>query len=297
MYVLKPLQHETIWGGNRLVQCGKAGVKIGHLYLANGHGGMSNEILNGDIKGKTLYEAFGVKKNEWGLGEYDEFPLTVALVDASDDLSIQVHPDDETAKRIEGMKIGKTESWIFLSAPINGWIYGGCKCRNRDEVVQAISENRMDEVTSHLEVEENDCVTIQSGTLHSMTAGSLVYEVEYGSNFTYRFYDFNRTDSDGNTRELHVGKAVESIKTSRVPKVEKIVENRWLDESVYEIVIKKDISSYTNDSNEIEIMAILDGGFQYEGLEVKGGMGVMLLQGETVSDIDIKKCIIVRLKR
>jgi mannose-6-phosphate isomerase len=297
MYVLKPLVHETIWGGDRLKSFWHSDKKIGHLYLVNGHKDMSNEILNGDLKGMLLIDAFHDKKEAWGMEEFDEFPLTVALVDASDDLSIQVHPDDLMAQELERIKIGKTESWIFLSPPSNGWIYGGCECKNKKEICRAIEEKRMDDVTSHLHVDCMDCVTVKAGTLHSMTAGSLVYEVEYGGNFTYRFYDFDRRDANGNMRELHIEKAVESIKPEMTPRVERVVKDKWLTESVYEIFFSSKINEYVNHSNEIEIMTILQGSAICEEIEVKSGMSVIILPGEQIVNMDVEKCIIVRLTR
>ena len=99
MYILEPVYHETVWGGDRLKRfTGENNhfkAKIGHLYLIDGHEQMANEILNGDDKGQTLREVFEQEKGNWGLSQYAEFPLTIALVDALDNLSIQVHPDED----------------------------------------------------------------------------------------------------------------------------------------------------------------------------------------------------------
>ena len=98
MIILEPVIHETIWGGGRLNHYvkGKTG-KTGHLYLVNGHRGLSNKILNGVHTGALLDQIFPIEKKNWGMEEYHQFPLTIALVDAKENLSIQVHPDDQTA--------------------------------------------------------------------------------------------------------------------------------------------------------------------------------------------------------
>ena len=100
MYILKSVIHKTIWGGDRLSHCTKDNTdKIGHLYLFNGHEGLSNSVLNND-NNLTLRELFQKEKYNWKMQDYEEFPLTIALVDATDDLSIQVHPDDTTAESL-----------------------------------------------------------------------------------------------------------------------------------------------------------------------------------------------------
>ena len=137
--------HETIWGGRGLQKyVGEQAVKLGHLYMVNGHMGMSNKILNGSHKGRTLHDVFELQKHDWNMSGFEEFPLTIALVNASENLSIQVHPDDSLAERLENKRIGKTESWFFLEAPVDGWIYDGCRCNSKKEVMVAVSQGRME---------------------------------------------------------------------------------------------------------------------------------------------------------
>ncbi len=296
MYILKPVIHETIWGGNRLNHYVKEyGVKIGHLYLANGHDEMSNEILNGVYAGKILKDVFQTEKRNWNMEEYNEFPLTIALVDASENLSIQVHPDNIDAERLEGIRIGKTESWIFIQEPEKGWIYDGCRCSTKEEIEMAVKENRMEEITARLNIKKNDYVCVKAGTLHAMTEGSLVYEIEYGGDFTYRFYDYNRKDKDGNSRELHIRKAVESIKPDNIPVVRRDIGNQWISEENYEIQKIKDQKEYQNISEGLECFTLLDGEGQEEDCELYNGMTVLLLPGEKLSQIKINQAIIARI--
>jgi mannose-6-phosphate isomerase len=298
MYILQQVLHPTVWGGTRLNKYTDEKIdNLGHLYLVNGHQQMSNVILNGVDAGRTLNDVFPERKCGWNLSEYEEFPLTVALVDASDNLSIQVHPDDVSAERLEGRKIGKTESWLFLEAPVSGWIYDGCTLENRNQVEQAVSEGRMEEITGRLQIKKNDYVCVEAGTLHAMTAGSLVYEIEYGSDFTYRFYDYDRRDKMGNTRELHVEKALLSIKPEIVSRIKHDCKEEWLSEEAYEIRQAFDLSYYKNEGSEIECLSVISGEGVCENTAVHGGMSILLFPNEELKNIRFEYAVIARLRR
>lgn len=295
MIILNPLPHETIWGGNRILH-NADGRKIGHLYMVSGHRGISNMIINGTEKDRTLDAVFMKEKEAWGLSEFDEFPLTIALVDASDDLSIQVHPDDRAAQELEGKRIGKKESWLFLEEPESGWIYAGCSARTKNEVEEAVRNDTMEQVVGHLPVSKGDYVCISAGTLHAMTAGSLVYEIEYGSNYTYRFYDYNRVGADGKGRELHIRKALKSIDVGAEPRRE-APGNGIFTEDVYEVRRCPVKGIYWNSSGEIECISVLQGNTVIEGVPVGNGMSLLLFPGEQMDGISFDDAIIARLRR
>ena len=180
MIILKPEVHETIWGGKKLTPYSNSTCeKIGHLYSINCNEKETNMILNGPDAGKTLNAYFDENKARFGLEEYDYFPVIIALVEANDNLSIQVHPDDETAPILNPkIKRGKNESWFFIDAPTCGYIFDGCLCGSMDELKRSIAEGKMEAVTGHLEVKPHDYTYVVAGTLHAMTTGSLVYEIE-----------------------------------------------------------------------------------------------------------------------
>ncbi len=297
MYILEPVLHETLWGGSRLNKYTRKNVgKLGHLYLVNGHKSMSNRILNGAYKGKTLWEVFPLEKGNWNLDAYQEFPLTVALVDASENLSIQVHPDDLTAEKLEGEKIGKTESWLFLEAPSSGWIYNGCCCKTIDEIREAIEKGKIDEITGRFPIMKNDYVCVEAGTLHAMTAGSLVYEIEYGSDFTYRFYDYGRRDGHGKQRELHIDKAIQAIKPEAVS-VKRQYKGGWVSEKDYEICIVEGLGCYKNTGREIECISVLWGTGECGGNPVGAGTSILLMPGEQIEGIESGRAVAARLRR
>lgn len=295
MFILEPVVHETIWGGDKLKKFKTSTGKVGHLYLVSGHEHLSNIILNGDLRGMSLKDIFPTKKIEWHMGQYDEFPLTIALVDASLDLSIQVHPDDETALLLEHKKIGKKESWIFLEAPKYGWIYGGCTCGAISEIKKAIDENKVDKITSHFPVKKMDCVTVNAGTLHSMTSGSLVYEIEYGSDFTYRFFDFDRVDSVGNKRELHLEKALKSIKPDLIPETISVINHSWINVGFYELCYETNMTCYRNISDKVELITVIKGSGICDCVKITGGMSILLPPNEYISGVIFDEVIIARL--
>lgn len=264
MISLKPLIHETIWGGARLRRyANDDSKKIGHLYLVNGHSNMSNIVDDGEFKGTSLWELFPEKKALWGMEDYEEFPLTIALVDATDSLSIQVHPSADAAYKIEGKRWGKEESWLFLEAPKSGWIYAGCKATCMGDVERAIEELQMEDITDRIIIEKGDYVCIKPGMLHAMTAGCITFEVEYGSDFTYRFYDYNRRNDLGEARELHIEKAKKSLSIGKKPTVQHLETGKWLKEENYEMAVLDNIDSYINRSGTAEIFSELDCGKSY----------------------------------
>ncbi len=298
MYVLFPVFHRTIWGGQKLRKYSEERLdQIGHMYIVNGHTEMSNKIANGAEKGKSLNQLFKEKKIEWNMDEYQEFPLTIALVDAAENLSIQVHPDDEIAEVLEGKKIGKKESWVFLDAPEEGWIYAGCNCDNREQIEDAIGRGEMESVTKHFPVKKMDYVCVQSGTLHAMTSGSLVYEIEYGSDYTYRFYDYERKDADGRERELHIEKALQAVSPGRIVRKTSVRESKWVSENEYEICLLNNIRGYRNTGQELECIAILDGEGTVEDIRLTAGMGIILLPGEIIENADLRRIVTARIRR
>lgn len=297
MYILKPIIHETVWGGYKLNKdFGFPSQNAGHLYMVNGHKEMSNIIINGKYKGITLRELFQIKKSEWGYNQHEEFPLTIALVDANANLSIQVHPSDLIAGRLENCKLGKSESWLFLDPPTNGWIYNGCTCSSKEQVSEAVSLGKMEDITGRLSIKENDYVYVEAGTLHALTAGSFVYEIEFGSDYTYRFYDYDRKDEKGIGRDLHISKAVQAIIPNRKSKVINNKKFDWISEENYEIRIVTNICNYKNSGKELECLSIIEGEGQCDGCLIKSGMSLLLLPGEEVNKIRIGQGIVARIR-
>lgn len=277
MQVLETKVHETIWGGQRLMPYTSGGYKkIGHLYSVNCNTSESNTILNGEYKGKMLNEYFNHVKGKYGLERYDYFPLVIALVEADDNLSIQVHPDDETALVLDPeIGAGKNESWFFIDVPHSGKIYNGCLCTSMDELKHNIVLGNMDKVTDFLEVCKGDYVYIEAGTLHAMSAGSLVYEIEENAGCTYRFYDFDRLDAEGKKRPLQIPEAFYSIDLRKKSHIEHYGEAP-IEEKRYITQYYEGIIHYRNESNTLQVFTLLEGMFNVKDLTIIKGMSIIL---------------------
>lgn len=281
MLVIKTIVHETIWGGEKLTPYSDTdNKKIGHLYSLVSNGKFESEILNGEYKGQLFRKYFDENKNRFGLSKYKEFPFLLALVDASDDLSLQVHPNDKTAKELENADFGKNESWYFIDAPKTGKIYDGCKAKTSEELKEKVAQNKYDDVIDYLEVKSGDYVYIEAGTMHAMAAGSLVYEIEENCNATYRVYDFDRIDKNGKKRPLQTENALKSIdvslKSKAVPYVGEKVER------FYSTQLFKNIEEYTNNSNSLECLTVINGVSEIENCKIQRGVTIVLEPNETV---------------
>lgn len=292
-YILKPIIHRAIWGGKRLsnliTNCPE---DLAHLYLATAHNDMVNHVIHSHM---DLQELFVRRKSVWKMEQFNEFPLTIALVDATENLSIQVHPDANLAETMEGKRIGKTESWLFLETPRAGWIYAGCNINSADEIKAAIERDEIEKVVTHFNVGYGDCVCVRDGTLHALTAGSLVYEIEFGSNYTYRFYDYNRRDKNGNTRRLDVEKALQAIDIDKKPVVTIADESGWHKENEYELKILRTIKSYKNDSDRLECLSVIKGSGVLNDFTIGEPVAILLEPGEEVRNMDLEFAIVSRL--
>ena len=215
----RPILKQVLWGGNKIIsfkqldadmeQVGESwevsGVKDNESIVANGqYEGMKlNDLvalLKGDLVGKENYERFG-----------NEFPLLIKFIDASKQLSIQVHPNDEQAKA-KGLKRGKTEMWYVMESAPDATLLSGLKRTITPEEYKAMVEN--DTITDALceyRVGEGDVFYLPAGRIHSIGAGTFLAEIQETSDVTYRIYDFKRKDKKGNYRQLHTEAAAECI--------------------------------------------------------------------------------------
>lgn len=219
IYPLKsvPVFKSRIWGGRKLEEVfGKPlppGEKIGESWeIADLPEGQSG-IANGPLAGQTLGEVVGRHTLEIA-GKKDfpqRFPLLVKLLDAQEVLSVQVHPDPETCRRM-GRGDPKTECWYIIRAEPGAVIYKGFKKgATRERFAQAIEDGTAADLLAAVPVKPGECHFIPAGTVHSLGAGLLIAEVQTPSDTTYRVFDWNRVDASGKPRTLHVAEALESI--------------------------------------------------------------------------------------
>ena len=219
MYLFEPLLKQTLWGGDKIIPFKHLGVSLDHVgesWEISGVSGSETIVANGPDKGKSLNQLVKEQKEIlMGKENYDhfgdEFPLLIKFIDARQDLSIQVHPNDEVAHR-HGKGHGKTEMWYCLECQEKAFLYNGLKEQITPETYKLMVDN--DTITDALaryEVSEGDVFFIPAGRIHSIGAGCFVTEIQQTSDVTYRIYDFKRKDKNGNYRELHTKEAAESI--------------------------------------------------------------------------------------
>ena len=219
IYKFKPLLKQTLWGGNKIIAFKHLDLQMEHVgesLEVSGIKGCESVVAGGPDEGKGLnqlvHEQKGLlvgKENYERFG--DEFPLLIKFIDAHQNLSIQVHPDDETARR-HGKGHGKTEMWYVLKSASGAQLYNGLRQHITPETYkQMVEDGTITNALAHYTVHEGDVFFIPAGRIHSIGAGAFVAEIQQTSDVTYRIYDVKRKDKNGNYRELHTEKAAEAI--------------------------------------------------------------------------------------
>jgi mannose-6-phosphate isomerase len=213
----KPIYKERIWGGQKLREVfGKdipAGTKIGESWELADLPMDKSVIANGEFAGETLSEVLAKYPKEITGDENfsGAFPLLIKILDAEDILSVQVHPDAETCRRMGGGD-AKTECWYIISAKPGAVIYKGLKEGvSREEFAEAIKEGTVAKLLKEVVVKAGECHFLPAGTTHAIGGGLLIAEIQMPSDTTYRVFDWNRVDESGKGRELHIAEALESI--------------------------------------------------------------------------------------
>lgn len=221
---LKPSGKDYIWGGRRLAdEYGKEiqGDILAETWELSCHPDGPSYITNGKNAGKTLQQYIEENGREvlgTNCARFEDFPILVKFIDAQDNLSIQVHPDNRYAQEHEG-QYGKTEMWYVMDADEGAFLYHGFEKEiSREEFAKRIEEDTLLEVLHKVPVHKGDVLFIEAGTIHAIGKGILVAEIQQNSNVTYRVYDYGRIGKDGKGRELHVDKALDVTKRAPVVK-------------------------------------------------------------------------------
>ncbi len=217
MYPLKlsPAFKDYIWGGTRLkTDFGKQSKleRLAESWELSCHKDGLCVIANGRYKGMTLaelIEQLGTKILGSDCERFDDFPILIKLIDAHDNLSVQVHPDDDYALRVEG-EHGKTEMWYVVDCDSDAsLLYGFDHEITREEFARRIRDNSLLDVVNRVPVKKGDVFFIEAGTLHAIGKGILIAEIQQNSNTTYRVFDYGRVGADGKPRALHIDKAMD----------------------------------------------------------------------------------------
>lgn len=219
LFKFEPLLKQTIWGGNKIVafkHIQSDMENVGESWEVSGVPGDESVVANGECKGKTLNEVLAEMKQKLvGEENYkrfgDRFPLLIKFIDARQDLSIQVHPDDETAHR-QGKAMGKTEMWYVMDSDEDASLKVGLKKKiTPEEYARMVEDDTICDALGNYKVKSGDCFFIPAGRIHAICSGSFIAEIQQTSDVTYRIYDYKRKDKNGNYRKLHTKEAAEAI--------------------------------------------------------------------------------------
>jgi mannose-6-phosphate isomerase len=301
---LQPVFKERIWGGTALKQefgYNLDGENIGECWAISAHPNGPSVIENGPYAGQTLDQIWEKHSELFGNRKGAVFPLLTKILDANMDLSVQVHPDDAYASVNENGELGKTECWYIIDCKENAEMIFGHHAQTKEEFIEMVNEGKWNHLLRRVKIKPGDFFYVPSGTIHALCEGTLVLETQQSSDTTYRVYDYDRQDDQGNLRELHIEKAVEVTtvpheETPIFPKVEKkedatittFVESSFF--SVYKWEVKGSVTFSADD--HYLLLSILDGdaSFHHDGqsyaltkgkhLIVPVGMGDFEINGE-----------------
>lgn len=228
--LLKSALHVKVWGGRQLEQIMGKPLPTDEPYGESWEIHDSVTVVNGLLAGRKL----GELASEYGqalLGDGNDpaegLPLLVKLLDASDWLSVQVHPNDEQARALEQEPRGKTEAWYIIAAAPDAKLVIGVQPGTAPEAIgAAIAANQLEDVLVYETVQAGDVLSIPAGTIHALGPGLLIYEIQQSSDTTYRLYDWGRLGLDGSPRELHVEKSITVANTTTLPAIKHTADDQ-----------------------------------------------------------------------
>ena len=209
-----PIFHEKIWGGRKLADDFGYEIPdgpIGECWAISAHPNGDCAISGGAWDGMHLSELWNQHRELFGGVEGDRFPLLVKIIDAKDNLSVQVHPDDAYAAEHENGSLGKRECWYVLAADEGTQIVIGQRAHDRAELAAMIDEGRWDDMLNLVPCHVGDFFPIEPGTVHAIQGGTLILETQQSSDVTYRVYDYDRVGDDGKPRELHIQQSLDVV--------------------------------------------------------------------------------------
>lgn len=308
LYPLKftPIIKDKIWGGTKLETVlekpTNSSKEAGESWEISGVDGDISVVSEGSLRGKSLVDLIDTYKGEL-IGEKvyekfgNKFPLLIKFIDANDDLSIQVHPDDELGMKRHN-SFGKTEMWYVVSADSGSTVISGFnKETSKEEYLEFFESGKLIDLLNREDVNDDDVFFLPAGRVHTIGKGLLIAEIQQTSDITYRIYDFDRVDANGNGRELHVEEAVDAIdygfydeyKTS----YDKTASEEEIGRSQYFITNRLIVDgnvfrSYSEFDSCIILMCLEgEGTLRFEGGEVEYKLGDSILIPNIISRLDI----------
>ena len=307
MYKFEPLLKQTLWGGDKIIPFKHLNTqteRVGESWEISGVKDNETIVANGPDKGKSLNQLVSEQKAKLvGEENYlrfgDEFPLLIKFIDARQDLSIQVHPNDETARR-QGKSRGKTEMWYTLESAPSAHLFNGLKKKiTPEEYERMVADDTIVDALARYEVKEGDVFFIPAGRIHAIGSGCFVAEIQETSDVTYRIYDYKRKDKDGNYRELHTKEAAQSIDYTVLPNYRagyepilnegvQLVECPYFTTAVYDLTEPMTLDYSELDSFVILIAVKGEGTIKANGEEMTFKMGDTILLPATTNEVKIE---------
>ncbi|MEE6450306.1 mannose-6-phosphate isomerase, class I [Gottfriedia acidiceleris] len=277
---LKPVFKERIWGGTALKSDFNYHIpneNTGECWAISAHPHGASIIENGPFAGIALNELWEKQPELFGHPKEEVFPLLTKILDANMDLSVQVHPEDSYAKVHENGDLGKTECWYILDCKEDAHMIFGHNAKTKEELIRQIKEGEWSDLLRRVKIKPGDFFYVPSGTIHALCEGTLVLETQQSSDTTYRVYDYDRKDHEGNLRELHLKKAID---VTTVPHQEAKVEFKTEEKENIKINTFVDSEFFTVYKWDITGKAYLTYNDHYLLLSVINGNGKLIHSGE-----------------
>ena len=288
---LEPVFTHNIWGGTKLREeygYPVEGDDIGECWGIAAHDNGDCTVKSGTFAGKTLSTLWNEHRELFGNQEGDRFPLLVKIIDAKDDLSIQVHPDDTYAAEHENGSFGKMECWYILDCEENSTLVIGHNAKTKEELTDMIENKRWGELIREIPVRKGDFIQIDPGTVHAIKGGITILETQQNSDITYRVYDYDRL-SNGQPRQLHVKQSLDVITVPAKPVEDSVIhvgetkvnELQELIRCQYYKVFKIDVDgeAVIEDNEPFLIMSVVEGSGTIDGQEIRKGAHFILPAG------------------
>jgi mannose-6-phosphate isomerase len=294
-----PILREYLWGGRRLgTDLGKPignGSHYAESWEIVDHGMDQSTVADGPLAGKTLHALVTEEGSEIFGRHYprDRFPLLLKFLDCQQTLSVQVHPNDDQAAKLNPPDLGKTEAWVVLAAEPGSKIYAGLKPGvDRQMLERELARGNCEACLHAFEPCVGNCLLIEAGTVHALGAGLLIAEIQQASDTTYRLFDWNRVDRDGKPRQLHIQEALDVINYSRGP-VNPVTPNSTSERGIERLIqcdkfildrLRLSASHSLPSDNRFHILAVIEGAVSIsmndENCNLKRG-GTILISAAT----------------
>ena len=288
---LEPVFTHNIWGGQRLRKdfgYNVEGTDIGECWGISAHPSGDCTVKEGSFSGCKLSGVYSEHPELFGNIDSDRFPLLIKIIDANDDLSIQVHPDDAYARVNENGSLGKTECWYIIDCPQDATLVVGHNAKTREELADMIHNGRWNDFIRKVPIKKGDFIQIDPGTVHAITSGCLILETQQSSDITYRVYDYDRL-SGGKPRELHVEKSIDVITVPAKTAEDSLIHTEEHSESNVETLIENDfycvmkceVRGGLNMSCEDSFanVSVIEGKGTINGVEIKKGSHFIVPSG------------------